>query len=111
VAAGQSLQPVILRVVDTASPPNVLTGIPVTINGAVFAAIRPDCAQDTGICQPAMPHALATFSATLTSDANGLVSYTPAILSAWGAVNIGITATAGTNASQALNLQVFTPGP
>lgn len=111
IAVGQSPQPVILRVVDTATPPNVLTGVPVTITGAVFAASRPDCALDTGICRPAMPHALATFSATLTSDANGLVSYTPALQAGWGAVNVGMTATAGTIASQPLSLQVFSPGP
>jgi hypothetical protein len=109
IAVGQSLQPMVLRVTDSANPPNSLGGIPVTVSTTVFAAMRPDCAADTGICQPAMPHALATFNTVLTSDANGLISYAPLLQVAWGAVTVNVIATAGSSASQALALQVFAP--
>src|SRR5205823_14158574 len=62
IAVGQSFQPIVLRVTDTSSPQIPMANIPVIISGAVFATTQPDCAPDTGICRPAMPHALANFN-------------------------------------------------
>ena len=111
VLIGQALQPLVLRVVDSSLPPNPLAGIPVTISGTAFQILQPDCAADTGVCRPQSQHVVANFSTVLTSDANGLVTYTPTAQAAWGPVQIGIIVSAGTNASQTFNLQVFAPTP
>ena len=111
IPIGQSLQPIVLRVVDSASPPNPVTGVSVTLSGAAFAPAAADCVPDTGICRPMIPHPWATFIVTLASDANGLISYTPTVQPNWGAVQVGILASAGTSASQNFNLQVFAPAP
>jgi hypothetical protein len=111
VLVGQALQPLILRVVDSSVPPRPLAGIAVTISGTAFQTLQPDCAPDTGVCRPQSQHAVANFNAMLTSDANGLVSYTPAVQAAWGPVQVGVIASAGANASQTFNLQVLAPTP
>lgn len=110
-AIGQSLQPIVLRAVDSATPPNPVVSVPVTLTGAVFAATTSDCAPDTGVCRPAIPHPLSNFTVTLMSDANGLVSYTPTVQASWGAVQIAIVASAGASATQNFNLQVFATVP
>lgn len=110
VPIGQSLQPIVLRLTDSANPPSPVADAPVTVSGVAFATQRPNCAPDTGICVPAIPHPVATFNAVLTSDSNGTVRYTPVIQSSWGAITIDLVATTG-GASQSFTLQVFAPGP
>ncbi len=104
---GQALQPIVLRVTDSANPPNPVMA-KVTVFGEALALASPSCGPDGLTCQPGIPHALGTFNAVLTSDTNGLVSYTPVIQSGWGPVTVNLMATAGA-ASQNLTLQVFAP--
>lgn len=110
IAVGQTFQPITFRVTDSSTPPNPLNGVTVSVLGSVFANASADCSLE-GECHPAMQHPLAGFSATLSSDANGIVTYTPVVQPAWGAVQVGMIATAGANAAQNLTLQVFAPAP
>ncbi len=107
VSVGQALQPIILRVTDLSNPPNPVIA-PVTFFGEALSITQTNCAPDSANCHFAMPQALGLFNATFTSDANGLVSYTPTIQQAWGPVTVEMIVSAGT-ASRNLNLQIFAP--
>jgi hypothetical protein len=54
---------------------------------------------------------LSRFSTTINSGANGLVSFTPTVQTAWGPVQISIVATAGDSGQQAFELKVISPQP
>jgi hypothetical protein len=109
---GQSAQPISVRVTDSSTPPHALANIPVTISGVVSSRPGPaDCNLSDGVCRPSAAVLLSRFSTTINSGANGLVSFTPTVQTAWGPVQISIVATAGDSGQQALELKVISPQP
>jgi hypothetical protein len=112
LTVGQNAQPFLLRVIDSSSPAIAVPNIPVTITGSVYSpAAIPDCNPPDGVCRPAANIFVAGFGVTLISDTNGIVSFTPALQAAWGAVRVAAIASAGTSAAQNLGLQVIAPQP
>lgn len=78
VPAGQSFQPVVVRVVDSATPPHGVLAAGVYFQDLIGRTPqnRPIIwAGEAGISQPVMPVILAQSQATLQSDANGLASF------------------------------------
>jgi hypothetical protein len=98
VAVGQPFQPVVVRVTDSASPPNPVLGATVTFWSIVC---RPDndVFDETG-GESGMPVILASAQNVVTSDIAGLASLLPSALGTSGPVEVEISASAGTGAVQ-----------
>jgi hypothetical protein len=80
VQAGQSLQPVTVRVTDNASPPNPVRGAGTVFNAMICRPQPADPARsvgDTVITQNPAPVILSTLQSTVASDANGLSLWQP----------------------------------
>jgi hypothetical protein len=93
LTAGQSPQPLLLRVTDSATPNNYAAGVPVTISELVVASLGPaTCTLAEGVCGPEAPKIISNSLATLMTDANGVVPFMPAVQGAWGAVQISLHA-------------------
>jgi hypothetical protein len=76
--SGQSFQPVVLRVLDSSSPPHAVQGASVLFQsyvGRVPGNQPVVWAGEAGISQPSMPVILASSQATVPSDVNGLASF------------------------------------
>jgi hypothetical protein len=99
-AAGQSFQPVVVRVSDLASPPNPVLGANVLVQWNVeLPASDPgsESGGDTGINHDPMPVILFSSQASVTSDGNGMVTFQPSTGGFEGALEILGTASAGTS--------------
>ncbi|MEO6119949.1 MAG: IPT/TIG domain-containing protein, partial [Terriglobales bacterium] len=89
LTSGQSAAPVLLRVTDAGQPDRPVQGVSVSVSSTVFARLRgADCDLQNTDCRVANARPLATAFTTLVTDDNGLVTFTPATQSAWGAANI-----------------------
>lgn len=111
---GQNLQPVVLRVVDSSSPPNAVRRAPVSYLKIVYKWEGPPFPIDRDefhLQNPRDRVVLSSSQGVLYSDANGLVSIPVPLDSRWGAVLVDVTATAGTDAYQAMELQALWPPP
>ena len=98
VTAGQSLQPVMVRVTDMASPPNPVTGAGVLFQSTVERQPQGSTAVsggDTTITRSPAPIILAFTQSTAVSDTNGLASFLPSANGFSGALQIVDSATAG----------------
>jgi hypothetical protein len=108
----QNAQPFVLRVTDSSTPAVAISNMPVTVTGTVFSRPGPaDCNPSDGVCRPATKNFVSRFSTTLVSDANGIVSFTPGLQAAWGAVQVAAIASAGVSPVQNFGLQVVSPQP
>jgi hypothetical protein len=106
--SGELVQPLLMRVTDSSTPPNSLAGIPVMLVGTIFTQPgQPDCSPSEGVCRPTTNNFVSRFSANLMSDANGMVSFTPTIQAGWGSVQLVAIATAGSGAVQSFGLQMI----
>lgn len=96
VAVGQAFQPVVVRITDSASPPNPVLGAAVTFWSIVC---RPDndVFEETG-GEEGMPIILASAQNTLLSDVGGLASVLPGNLGIVGPIEVEISASAGASA-------------
>jgi hypothetical protein len=108
VSVGQNFQPIILRVIDSGSPPDPVSAAPVTLQVVVM---RPDYDARDSNGQYDGPVILSSTQTVINSDDNGLVSITPTAGAFTGAVEIEVTATAGTNASQQFEVESWWPAP
>jgi hypothetical protein len=110
IALGQQFQPLILRVVDSSSPPLPVVGAAVAIQRAVVRSAGDAPAKGTGETvtgDPAMPVVLSASDANMASDTYGLVSYTPTIGNSTGPLEVDIAAAAGTTSALHYVLQAF----
>ena len=101
VSTGQAFQPLALRVIDSASPPNFVIGASVSLLTTVF---RPGGSTSTGggetsTGNPAMPVILKVSQSTVVSDMNGLVSVIPSGAGFSAPLQINVAASAGTSAA------------
>jgi len=113
IAAGQGFQPVVVRVVDSASPPNPVLGASVVFQATV---LRPGGSPSSGgdgetnPGDPAMPVILKVSRTTAVSDADGLASLVPSDGGFGAPVSVDLQVTAGSGALLAYLLQTV-PAP
>ena len=111
---GQNLQPVVLRVVDSSSPPSPVRKAPVSFLKIVYKWEGPAFPIDRDefhLQNPRDHVVLSSSQGVLYSDADGLVSIPVPLDSQWGAVLVDVVATAGTDAFQGMELQALWPPP
>jgi hypothetical protein len=104
VPAGQSFQPLVLRVTDGPSPSNPVMGASVVLD-VTLARLPRSNGRGGGT---GMPIILGTYQAQLTTTENGLVSTVPTVGTVQGYCDVLIAASAGPAVSQ-FQLQVLTP--
>lgn len=95
---GETFLPVKVRLSDSNTPPNSISGVAVHFHVAVFRAQSAPSLQQAGEVvtgRGGQPVALYTSDVTVSSDGWGQAGYTPQIPDAWGAVRIDIQVTAG----------------
>jgi len=93
VSAGQAFQPVVVRVTDSASPPNPVIAASVAFQTTV---LREGGTSSGG--NPAMPVILQVSQSNATTDLNGLASIVPSAGSFSPPLEVDVGATAGTSA-------------
>jgi hypothetical protein len=109
---GQAFQPIVVRVTDSASPPNLVEGVIVAFQLITF---EPDndapfeVPGESGGGDYPQRVILAQASAAGASDANGIVSVQPSAGSISGPVEIEITATGG-NSTLEFEVESMWPG-
>ena len=97
--AGQSFHPVVIRVVDSSSPPHPVQGANVsfqTYTGRVPGNQPIVWTSEAGITQPSMPVILDSSQATVISSADGLASFPISTSGFSGNIAIVGSATSGT---------------
>jgi hypothetical protein len=111
VTVGQSFQPVVVRVTDSASPPHPVRAVSVGFQSIVARAAPTPSGVSVGgiiITRNPMPVIVSSSQALVPSDANGLATMQPPNGEIFGAVEIVETATAGASTLQ-FNLQSLWP--
>jgi len=111
---GQNLLPVVLRVVDSSSPPNPVRRAAVSYLKIIYKWEGPAFPIDRDefhLQNPRDHVVLSSSQGVLYSDAEGLVSIPVPLDAQWGAVLVDVIATAGTDAYQAMELQALWPPP
>jgi hypothetical protein len=99
ISDGQNFQPLVVRVVDSASPPHPVLGAPVVL---LTTVLRPGGSPsspgsgETNPINPAEPVILSVNQSSATSDINGLVSLTPASGGFSPPLEVDVSITAGT---------------
>jgi hypothetical protein len=99
LTAGQAFQPVVVRVMDSSSPPNSVLGAPVNF---LTTVLLPNGANGSG-----MPVILQVTQTNATSDINGLASVTPSGGSFSPPIEVDVLTTAGTTAVLNDPLEIF----
>ena len=113
VSTGAAFQPLVVRVVDSSSPPNGVLGALVSFQTTV---LRPGGASSGGgngelnPSNPAMPVILAASQSTVLSDVNGLASVQPSAGGFSAPVEVDIQARAGTSTQMNYVFQLL-PAP
>ncbi|MBZ5688302.1 MAG: hypothetical protein LAP86_25065 [Acidobacteriia bacterium] len=101
ISTGQSFQPVVVRVVDSAASPHPVLAAPVSF---LTTVLRPGGtvpgvgSGDTNPGNPAMPVILKVTQTNTTTDANGLANLSPTGGGFSAPVEVDVQSTAGTNA-------------
>lgn len=114
ITLGQPFQPVIVRVTDSASPPDSVLGAVVAFQTTVM---RPAGGAATGGSSgngaggPALPVILSVSQTSVQSDVNGMASLTPSAGGFSGPLEIQVAATAGVTAALQNVLQAFPAAP
>jgi len=114
ITVGQTFQPVIVRVTDSASPPDPVLGAAVVfqttvMRPAVSAVGAGSGGESTG--SPALPVILSVSQTSVQSDANGMARLTPTTGGFSGPLEIQVSATTGTTAALQNVLQAFPAAP
>jgi hypothetical protein len=114
ITLGQPFQPVIVRVTDSASPPDPVFGAVVafqtTVMRAAVSAAAGDSGGDSGGA-PAVPVILSVSRTSVQSDTNGMARLTPSTGGFSGPLEVQVSATAGTSATLQNVLQAFPAAP
>jgi len=111
---GQNLQPIVLRVVDSSSPPNTVRAAAVSYLKTVYrwqGPAFPIERDELNLQNPRDKVVLASSQGVLYSDADGLVSIPVPLDANWGAVVVDAIATVGTTGRQEMELQALWPPP
>lgn len=101
VSTGSTFQPIVVRVTDSASPPNSVVGAPVAF---LTTILRPGGTDpvggggETNSGNPAMPVILQVNESTAVSDIHGLASITASGAGFSPPVEVDVAASAGTSA-------------
>jgi hypothetical protein len=110
IALGQAFQPMIVRVLDSSTPPIPVIGATVTFQSTVLRPVGDSPAGGSGETNPgnpAMPVILSVIQSSIVSDANGLASIVPSVGSFTGTLDVEVSATAGTSAALQSILQAL----
>lgn len=113
VIAGQTFQPVTVRVTDSSTPPNPILGASVTFLSTLmrplsgYPIVTPG--SDPVTTNPGMPVIFGASQTSVASDINGLASIVPSLGSFAPPVEIAIIVSAGTSASLQYELEAL-PG-
>jgi len=109
VSSGQALQPIVVQVTDSASPPDAVIAAPVVFLETV---LRPGGTAPTGGSgetnsgNPAMPVILQVSQGSVTTDGNGLASIVPSSGGFSPPLEVDVSVTAGSSAMLDDPLQV-----
>jgi hypothetical protein len=112
--SGQNFQPVVVRVVDSASPPDDVLGATVTF---LTTVLRPAGSSSTGgngetnPINPNMPVILSVIQSSVTSDINGLASVTPSNGGFSAPLEVDVSISTGTSAFLNDPLELLPPVP
>jgi hypothetical protein len=110
VSTGQSFQPIIVRVTDSASPPNVVIAAPVLFQSTV---VRPGGTSpgvgdgETNPVNPSQPVILQAAQSTAMTDVNGFANIVPSRSSFSPPLEVDVWVTAGSSALLDFPLQVL----
>jgi hypothetical protein len=114
VTLGQPFQPVIVRVTDSASPPDSVLGAVVAFQTTVMRPAGSAPAGGSGggnSGTPALPVILNVSQVSVQSDANGMASLSPSTGGFSGPLEVQVSATAGTSAALQNVLLAFPAAP
>jgi hypothetical protein len=106
VVSGTVFQPLIVRVTDSASPPDPVLGASVLFQSTV---LRPAGGNLVSGSQSGMPTILSESSTTVQSDINGLASIVPSLSPFTGQLEVEVQISAGTAPSLLDQLESFPP--
>jgi len=98
VSAGQGFSPIIVRVVDSSSPPHGMLGATVVFQTTVLRPGGTSATEgngETNLGNPAMPVILSVSQSNVTSDVNGLASFTPSSAGFSGPLEVDVGVSAG----------------
>jgi len=112
ISTGQPLQPVVVRVVDSAPSPHPVVAAPVSFLTTVLrpgGMVREVGSGDTNPGNPAMPVILKVTQYNASTDSNGLASIVAASGGFSAPVEVDVMATAGTGATLDNPLLIFPP--
>ncbi|MGB8060972.1 MAG: Ig-like domain-containing protein [Candidatus Sulfotelmatobacter sp.] len=101
VSTGPAFQPIVVRVTDSASPPNSVVGAPVAFLTTVLRPGGTDPGNgdgETNPGNPAMPVILRVSQSSAVSDVNGLASITPSGAGFSPPVEVDVMVSAGASA-------------
>jgi hypothetical protein len=101
--SGKNFHPVVMRVIDSSSPPHPVQGADVVFQsytGRVAGNQPIVWAGEAGISQPSMPVILASSHATVASDVNGLTSFPISTGGFAGNIAVAGSATVGATTAQ-----------
>ena len=100
-SAGQTLQPIVVRVIDSSSPPNSVIAAPVEFLATLSrpGGDPPGAGSgETNPGNPSMPVILSVSQTNATTDGNGLASFTPATSGFSPPLIVDVAISAGTAA-------------
>ena len=110
VVAGTALQPLIVRVTDSSTPPNPVLGASVSFQSTLLRPTENELTQAPGgpSADPGgMPVILAVSQSTIQSDVNGLASFLPGLGSFTGPLEIDLLVSAGSTALLQDQMEAF----
>lgn len=107
VSTGQAFQPVVVRVVDSATPVNPVIAAPVSFQTTVWRGREISEGGETHPANPTEPLILSTSQISTTTDINGWASLLPSHANFSPPVEVDVVATAGTGALLDLPLEVL----
>jgi hypothetical protein len=102
IVVGQTLQPVVVRVVDSAAPPHAVLAAPVTFLTTVLRGGETSPtggSGETNPTNPTMPVILSVSQSTVASDINGLANTSPSSAGSSPPLEVDVGITAGTTAA------------
>jgi hypothetical protein len=102
ISTGSAFQPVIVRVIDSSSPPNPIVASPVLFQTTVFrpgGTVPGGGVGETNPGGPSMPVILKVSQSTVLSDGNGLTTFVPSAGGFSAPVDVDVNVSAGTGAT------------
>ena len=111
VIAGQTFQPLTVRVTDSSTPPNPILGASVIFSSTLMRPAQGDAIGTTGgdpvTTNPGMPVILGASQTFVASDVNGLASLVPSTGGFGAPVEIALIVSAGTGALLQYDLEAL----